>query len=207
MEHVDKVVYQFDQLAKGMPAFEAQCKKHNLRPGHVLGAASALLLVLLVLFKGYDVVCAMLTCVYPMLASIRSIESKNDEENKKWLCFWTIFGLFQTVELFFGFLLAFIPFYNWLRLAFFVFMMAPQTNGAYTLYVSVVGPFLKTHEKEIKSFIEKAKSGAANAATAARQEATKQANEHLTADNMMKMAAKANEVKESMSEVTNEKME
>ena len=69
-----------------------------------------------------------------MWASIKAINTDGEDDDKVWLCFWTVFGIFQTVELFFGFILAFIPYYYWLRLAFFVYLMAPQTKGAEVLY-------------------------------------------------------------------------
>ena len=145
MEHVEKIVAQLDEVASMNPKLVEVCKKYNIRPGQVLGAAGALVTILLVITKGYDVICALLTVVYPIIASIRAIESPQKDDDKDWLCFWCVFGLFQTVELFFGFILNFIPYYTWIRLAFFVFLMAPQTKGAHTLYVKYFAPFLKEH--------------------------------------------------------------
>ena len=53
-----------------------------------------------------------------MWASIKAINTDGEDDDKVWLCFWTVFGIFQTVELFFGFILAIIPYYYWLRLTF-----------------------------------------------------------------------------------------
>ena len=38
--------------------------------------------------------------------------------------------------------------------------MAPQTNGAKTLYLSVFRPLLKNHDKEIQSLIDSVKEKA-----------------------------------------------
>ena len=95
-----------------------------------------------------------------MIMSIKTIESKSDEETKNWLSFWCIYGIFSIVEMFFGFILAFIPYYSIIRIGFFVFLMAPQTNGAHVFYTSVLAPYMKAHEKEIKAFIEKAQASA-----------------------------------------------
>ena len=57
------------------------------------------------------------------------------------------------IEMFFEFILAFIPYYYILRVVFFVFLMAPQTNGAALVYKSLISPFLKKHEDEIKNII------------------------------------------------------
>ena len=69
-----------------------------------------------------------------MYMSITAIESKSEEEAKTWLSFWCVFGIFQTLEMFFGFVFSFIPYYGLVRLIFFLYLMLPQTNGAYTLY-------------------------------------------------------------------------
>ena len=142
MDHVNKILDQLDQYAEILPELVKVCKQYKIRPGYVLGAAGAVVLILLVLTKGYDVICALVTCVYPIIASIRAIESKGEDDDKNWLCFWCIFGFFQTLEMFAGFILNFIPFYSWIRLGFFVFLMHPSTQGAHVLYVKVFQPFL-----------------------------------------------------------------
>ena len=81
--------------------------------------------------------------------TIRTVQSEDSDETTSWLCYWTVLGLFQTVELLFGFILYFIPYYSVLRLAFFFYIMAPQTQGAKVLYLAVFKPLLKKHEKDI----------------------------------------------------------
>ena len=125
MEQIDKIVDQLDVYAEAIPELVKQCKKYKIRPGHVLGAAVVLVTLLMVVMKGYDILVAVLTCVYPMIMSCRAIENSSGDADKNWLCFWTCFGIFQTIEMFFGFILQMVPMYNWLRLAFFIFMMAP----------------------------------------------------------------------------------
>ena len=68
--------------------------------------------------------------------------------------------MFQTIEMFLSFMLDYIPHYTFLRLLFFVYLMAPQTNGAKTLYLSVFRPLLKKHDKEIQSLIDSVKEKA-----------------------------------------------
>ena len=200
MEHVEKVVAQLDEYANMMPELVKVCKKYNIRPGQVLGAGGILVTILLILTKGYDVICALLTVVYPMISSIRAIESKDENDDKTWLCFWTVFGIFQTMELFFGFILNFIPYYSWVRLAFFIFLMAPQTNGAHTLYVKYFAPFLIEHKDQIRGFVDKVKSGASDAASQAMKEAKNAAKEQMNPENMMKAAAAAQKVQESLND-------
>ena len=98
--------------------------------------------------------------------------------------------------MFFGFILQMLPMYNWLRLAFFVFMMAPQTNGAHTMYIKIFKPILVEHKDEIEAFISKVKSGASEAAKEGINQAKKKASEAASAENIMKAAAVAQKVRE-----------
>ena len=155
-EQLQGVFDEFDKIAKQNPKFVNFCKEKGLPPGQVLAGVAGLVTLLAILIKGYDILCALLTCVYPLWCSIKAINTEGEDDDKVWLCFWTVFGVFQTVELFFGFILAFIPYYYWLRLAFFAYLMAPQTRGAQTLYEKAFSPFLKAHSEEIQAFINKA---------------------------------------------------
>ena len=132
MDYVKKIETELNNFAKTQPEFVKQCEKYGVPPGMVLGGVLALLLIIGVITQGYAIICALLTCVYPMLCSIKTIEKHDNEETTRWLSFWTVFGIFQTVEMFVGFILAYIPYYSIIRLIFFVYLQAPQTNGALT---------------------------------------------------------------------------
>ena len=82
-----------------------------------------------------------------------------------------MYGLFQIVEMFLGFILFYIPYYSIVRIVFFVYLMAPQTNGAHVFYASVLAPYLKTHEKEIQEFIKKVSDQATDVAKQAQAKA------------------------------------
>ena len=71
--------------------------------------------------------------------------------------------------------------------------MAPQTNGAAIVYKSLISPFLKKHEDEIKNIIVNIQTQADAAAKEGLAAASKAAKENLTAENMMKGAAKVQE--------------
>ena len=65
-----------------MPEFAKICKDKKLRPGHILAGVGTVAAILGVILKGYDIVCAVLTCVYPMIYSIRAIESEGEDDDK-----------------------------------------------------------------------------------------------------------------------------
>ena len=102
--------------------------------------------------------------------------------------------------MFIGFILAYIPYYFILRVVFFVFLMAPQTNGAAIIFKSLISPFLNKHEKEIQEFIKNVQNQADAAAAEGLKAANKAAQENLTAENLMKASAVANEAQSKLNE-------
>ena len=102
--------------------------------------------------------------------------------------------------MFIGFVLAYIPYYNWVRLAFFVFLMAPQTNGAEKLYESVFSPLLKKHEKEIRDVINQVSDKASNVGADLAAQAKDKAKDLASAENMAKAAAASASLQKSLDE-------
>ncbi len=62
-------------MAENNEQFVNFCKEKGLRPGHVASAIAGVVIFLGIIIKGYDLVCGLLTCVYPMIASIRAINT------------------------------------------------------------------------------------------------------------------------------------
>ena len=154
MDVINQALDKFDEYAEHIPQLVQLCSKNQIRPGYVLGGVTTLVVLVGAFFQGYNLVSALLTCIYPIIASIKALESRDEDDDKKWLSFWTVFGIFQTVEMLFSWVLTLIPFYYTLRLAFFVYLMAPQTNGAYMLYESVFSPLVRKNEKKINKIID-----------------------------------------------------
>lgn len=205
MDQINSVIAEFDKFAGQFPEFVDICKKYGAPPGMVLAGVSAILVLLGIMMQGYNIVCALLTCVYPMLMSIKTIESDDNEETNMWLCFWTVFGIFQTAELFLGFIFYFIPYYSIVRILFFLYLMLPQTQGARTLYTTVFRPTLKKYQPEIKAFIEKVTEKASDLSNEARQAGSKLATEMGSAENMAKAAAMAGQAQKAMDGVAEKK--
>ena len=60
-----------------------------------------------------------------------------------------VFGAFIAVETFIGFLLEFIPYWHWLRLFFFIWLLLPYFNGSDILYKHVMKPILLGNKDKI----------------------------------------------------------
>ena len=149
MEKVSQLCKPLNKYAEKVPQIVDFSKKAGVEAGVLLAGICLISSLLILIFFGGTILTVVATVVYPSIQSIKAIESKGEDDDKEWLTYWTIFGLFSLMDEFGGFILAFIPFYSYIRFGLFVFLMAPQTKGALTIYKFVVGPILKTHKDNI----------------------------------------------------------
>ena len=89
---------------------------------------------------------------YPVFMSFIALESEGGEDDKQWLTYWVVFGLLNIVDQWSGFILAFIPFYFFLKLCFLIFLMHPSTMGATMVYNTYILPGMN----QVEGHIEKA---------------------------------------------------
>lgn len=149
MEKVNEVCRPLNKYADKVPQIVELSKKAGVQSGVILAGLSFVgSIVILVLF-GATILSVVFTVVYPSIQSIKAIESKGEDDDKEWLTYWTIFGIISLLDEFAGIILSFIPFYFYIRVLLFVFLMAPQTKGALTIYKYFVGPILKQHKDSI----------------------------------------------------------
>jgi len=145
-----------------IPHLEETAGKAGVNPGLILGAALFVATVILLLFQGFEICVTAFTVIYPGLLSIRAIESPEKNDDKVWLTYWIVFGFLHVVETFLGFVLYFVPYYSWLRVAFFVYLI--QFNGAETLYTTVLKDLLAKNKDLIKDLIKRAQDATSSVA-------------------------------------------
>ncbi len=108
-------------------------------------------LALGVLFVMFGVGASYITCLlgvaYPAFMSFLALESNDEEDSTQWLTYWVVFGIFNIVDQFAGFILHFIPFYYFLKLAFLVFLFHPQFKGATYVYKNYIREAIKPIDK------------------------------------------------------------
>ncbi len=122
----------------------------------VLGGFLFVAGLLLLLFSGFTIVVTCYTVIYPGLLSIRAINSKRKDDDKTWLTYWLIFGLLNVAETFLGFVFYFIPYWTWVRIGLFIWLL--QFNGSKTLYDTVLRDLLAKNKDLIKDFINRTQS-------------------------------------------------
>ena len=129
---MDQVKEQLVKNTKILDPYAAQilplkdaAAKANVNPGLILGAVLSVFFLILMMFKGWIIVGVTITVLYPAVHSIRAIESPDEDDDKKWLSYWMVFGLLNVLETFFGFIFWIIPYWSWLRMGLFVWLLLP----------------------------------------------------------------------------------
>lgn len=101
---------------------------------------------------------SFLGVIFPAIQSIRAIESPEEDDDKQWLTYWIVFGIFTFIDLFTGFILKFIPFYFVLKVLFLLWLFLPNFNGALKVYNLFVYKIFKKYERDIDAVENKAKN-------------------------------------------------
>ena len=98
---------------------------------------------------GQTYITVLLGVAYPAFMSFLALESEETDDDKQWLTYWVIFGLFNIIDQWSGFILHFIPFYFVIKLCFLVFLFHPSTMGATMIYNAYVLPTMQKYEDQI----------------------------------------------------------
>ena len=111
-------------------------------------------LVLFVVFGvGQAIVTTLLGVAYPVFMSFGALESSDQGDDQQWLTYWVVFGLFNMIDQFAGFILRFIPFYYVLKLAILIWLFHPKTQGATWVYKNYIREYAG-HIDEIEKSVE-----------------------------------------------------
>tara|TARA_B110001450_G_C17468341_1_gene419125 strand:+ start:22 stop:381 length:360 start_codon:yes stop_codon:yes gene_type:complete len=101
---------------------------------------------------GQTYITQIIAVLYPCFMSFIALETDTPEDDKQWLTYWVCYGAFAIVDQFAGFILSFIPFYYFLKMAFLIWCMHPATQGATIVYNNYILPFYNEHASEIEAF-------------------------------------------------------
>lgn len=90
--------------------------------------------------------------VFPSICSIRALETKDAEDDKQWLTYWVVYGIFTFIDLFSGFILKYIPFYFVLKIVFLIWLFLPTFKGASVIYQKVIVKLFNKYRPQIDEF-------------------------------------------------------
>ena len=186
-----------DGYGKKIPPVQAAAAAVGVNPGAIIAAALFVLCLIFLMFEGFAIVVTICMVVYPGLLSIRAIETKETDDDKAWLTYWMIYGTLHVLETFLPFIFYFIPYWDWIRLGLFVYMI--KFNGAAQIHASVVENLIKEHGDEVSAFFNKfapMASKITESLNAAKDAAIEKATDP---QNIMKAASAAASISETVS--------
>ncbi|XP_076919899.1 HVA22-like protein k [Bidens hawaiensis] len=93
--------------------------------------------------------CCSVGIALPVYSTFKAIETRDQNEQQKWLLYWAVYGSFSVVEIFADKLISWSPLYYHLKLAFLVWLQLPTTNGAKQLYMNHLRPFFLRHQARL----------------------------------------------------------
>ena len=129
-------------------------KKTEINPKVLVGGLIvALILTTTKWFSSY--VTCLVGVLCPTYLSLKAIESPEDDDDKQFLTYWVVYGLFSIIDIFTAFLINIIPFYYTFKLAFLIWLFMPNFRGAVLVYNKLVGPLFKKYESKFDRGVDK----------------------------------------------------
>ncbi|RZC36300.1 receptor expression-enhancing protein 5 [Asbolus verrucosus] len=105
-----------------------------------------------------QLVCNTVGLVYPAYVSINAIESKQKDDDTKWLTYWVVFAVFSVIEYFADIIVGWFPLYWLIKCIFLIWLMIPtELNGSLVLYRRIVRPYFLKHRASVDDILIKAK--------------------------------------------------
>ena len=128
--------------------------KTGIQGKYIMIALGVALLFTIIGFLDKYITC-LVGILLPTFFSIKAIESKEEDDDKLWLTYWTIYALFSFLDLFVGWILKIIPFYFIIKLVFLVWCFMPNTKGAIIVYDKIIKPFFLKNEGKFDRIVNK----------------------------------------------------
>ncbi|CAK7227107.1 hypothetical protein SBRCBS47491_006457 [Sporothrix bragantina] len=91
--------------------------------------------------------------LFPLFASYKALNTSDPAQLTPWLMYWVVLSVVVLVESWMDWILVWVPFYQYFRLFFLLYLVLPQTQGARVLYQTHLHPWLTQHEAQIDEFI------------------------------------------------------
>lgn len=97
--------------------------------------------------------CCSVGIVLPVYSTFKAIETKDRNEQQRWLVYWAAYGSFSVAEIFADKFISWFPLYYHMKFAFLVWLQLPSVNGARQLYMDHMRPFLLRHQARLDQVV------------------------------------------------------
>jgi receptor expression-enhancing protein 5/6 len=114
--------------------------KINMKRLHSLGFLVMLYFSALTFFSSWaQLFCNGIGFVYPLVVSMKAIESSSNGDYPHWWTYWVLFAFFTILEFFSTIIVYYFSLYWFAKTAILLYLCHPKTNGARQLYMMLIG--------------------------------------------------------------------
>jgi len=162
-QYIAQVNNQLDQIdlqLRNNPYVAQAAAKTGVRPSLIVAGVGGFFVLFIIAGFGARFLTNLVGFVYPIYGSFRALKSPDTTDDALWLTYWVVFGFFSLIESATDVLFFWIPFYNFVKMAFLIYLYAPQTKGANHIFNNIINPFLQKHERDIDNYVAQGERGA-----------------------------------------------
>ena len=89
-----------------------------------------------------------------------SLESQEEDDDKMWLTYWAVYGVFVIFDTYTSCILGFLPHYYLIKFIFLIYLMNPSTKGSLFIYNTCLKPIFLKYKDQIQAQIDRVKNEA-----------------------------------------------
>ena len=97
-----------------------------------------------------QIIAYIIGTIYPILKSARALATADPLDDKLWLTYWMIYGIFEVINCYVGFFLEYVPFYWLIKVVFLVWLYNPFAPGSMIIYENVLRPWAHKNKEWIQ---------------------------------------------------------
>merc|ERR1712159_175495 len=143
------------QKVRSHKYLQATVEKTGLHEDWVILIGVGLVFAFLALTPlGRSTIFNIIAVLYPAYKSFKALATDDLDDDKRWLTYWVTFGFFMTVEPVLSIITDLFPYYKFVKLVFFVWMIHGSTNGYLQVFRYVIGPLISQFDADIQNAIE-----------------------------------------------------
>jgi hypothetical protein len=138
MNYSNNEISVFERLEEHLIVLEKRLNIHRNKILKIYGTA------IFLIFIGFldQLFSLLITIYFPIILTLRSLHNKEKEDKKRWLTYWSVFGILYFIDLFSVYIKVVLPFYFFLKTLILIVLSIPTLNTANYFYESIMKKFI-----------------------------------------------------------------